>query len=198
MKALLTKDFIVIFKQLKYFLFIIPILAITNEPSMTIIAIMISAMIPMTAIAYDEQSKWNELAIMLPYSKKQLVFSKYALGYLCMLIATILFLVAEFILSTFLNINISNNLFMLKFAIVAGLLLIAINIPIALKFGSQKGRFIFIILIGLIGVLGSLANNLPISLPNNYQNMIPPLILTSVLIINIISIEFSLHIKKLK
>ena len=53
-------------------LILIPIMAITGGVSMASIAILLGAMLPMTAMAYDEQSKWNDLAVLMPYSKKYL------------------------------------------------------------------------------------------------------------------------------
>ena len=41
-----------------------------------------AALLPVTALAWDEQSKWDGLAKMMPYSKFELVFSKYTVGYI--------------------------------------------------------------------------------------------------------------------
>ena len=62
MKSLLLKDCYVITKQLKIFLVIIPVIALTTGGSMNALAILLGAVLPMTAIAYDERSKWEQLA----------------------------------------------------------------------------------------------------------------------------------------
>ncbi|MEG0372022.1 MAG: ABC-2 transporter permease [Clostridium sp.] len=85
MSGLLIKDILVITKQLKIFLIIIPVMAITGGGSMDMLAILMSSVLPMTAIAYDERSKWNQIAVMMPYSRKDMVISKYLLGYICMM-----------------------------------------------------------------------------------------------------------------
>jgi ABC-2 type transport system permease protein len=80
MRGLLLKDFLVVTKQLKLFLIIIPVMAMVGGGSMASMAILMGSVLPMTAIAYDERSKWNEIAVMMPYSKKEIVLSKYLLG----------------------------------------------------------------------------------------------------------------------
>ena len=45
-------------------------------------------MLPYTAMAYDERSKWNQLAAMMPYSDRDIVLSKYVFGWLFILAAT--------------------------------------------------------------------------------------------------------------
>ena len=57
MKGLLLKAFLVLVKQMKFLLILIPIIAITGGSSMASIAILVGAMLPMTAMAYDEQSE---------------------------------------------------------------------------------------------------------------------------------------------
>ena len=41
------------------------------------------SMIPYSAMAYDQQSRWNTFARMLPYREKDIVLSRYVLGWLC-------------------------------------------------------------------------------------------------------------------
>ena len=45
-------------------------------------AMMLALMIPLNSIAYDERSKWDRYAAMLPYKMWQMVWSKYLLAYL--------------------------------------------------------------------------------------------------------------------
>lgn len=44
-------------------------------------ALMLALMMPLTSIAYDERSKWDRYAAMLPYTPGQIVWSKYLLSY---------------------------------------------------------------------------------------------------------------------
>ncbi len=195
MKALMMKDFLVITKQLKLFLLIIPIMAIIGGASIVPITILLGAAIPMTAIAYDEQSKWNELAVMMPYSKKNIVLSKYLLGYICIAGAAILFIIAQLIIAIIGYGDIGQNLFMLYFSILSGLFLIAVNTPIMFKFGTQKGRFVFIAFMGLIAACGSIINNLYTEIPLNLAESVPMLLFVLAVMINVASVRISLQIK---
>lgn len=195
MKALMMKDFLVIIKQLKLFLLIIPIMAIIGGASIVPIAILLGAAIPMTAIAYDEQSKWNELAVMMPYTKKNIVLSKYLLGYLCIAGAAILFIIVQLITAISGYGNMGQTLFMLYFSILSGLFLIAVNTPIMFKFGTQKGRFVFIVFMGLIAAGGSIINNLYTEIPPNLAESFPMLLFVLAVMINVASVRISLQIK---
>lgn len=196
MKGLLIKDFLVIAKQLKLFLLLIPIMALTAGTSLASIAILLGAVLPMTAVAYDEQSKWEQLAAMMPYSKKDLVLSKYLLGYLCMAGATILFLLAQFVLTIVTAGNTDSSFFMILLSIVNGLLLIAVNMPILFKFGAQKGRFVFILFLGLGCAAASIFNHVNAEVPVYGAKFLPAIVLILAILANIVSVMISMRLKK--
>ncbi|MEG2037837.1 MAG: ABC-2 transporter permease, partial [Ruthenibacterium sp.] len=62
MKGLLLKDFYVLWKQARVLLLLM--LAFTVLPGMSAFVILYAAMLPYTALAYDEQAKWDTLAAM--------------------------------------------------------------------------------------------------------------------------------------
>lgn len=198
MKSLLIKDFYVIIKQLRIYLLVIPIIALIAGGSMSVFGILLGAVLPMTAIAYDERSKWTELAAMMPYTSLDLILSKYVLGYLCMLGATILVVVGQ-IIGTFTGtatLEDSQNL--LLFAIICGLVFIAINTPILFKFGSEKGRFVFIIAMGIIGASGPLLEKMDDSVLVEMSNLSPLILLLFAILLNVLSVLLSLKIKQRK
>lgn len=194
MQALLLKDFYVIIKQLKLFLLFIPIMALAGGTALATISILLGAVLPMTAIAYDEHSKWNELAIMMPYSKKDLVISKYLLGYICMFSAAVLVVLSRFFLQIF-QMNPESYTDIL-IGICSGLTFIAINTPILLKFGSEKGRFVFILSMVLVGASSGFFNQLDKSILLSLKNISPLFILLVILFLNFISIQISLKITR--
>lgn len=191
MKSLLIKDFFVIIKQLKIFLIIIPVIAITGGVSLSAMAILFGALLPMTAIAYDERSKWNELALMMPYTKKDLVFSKYLLGYICVFGSAILVILGQVLLQLIGSANHGLNMNTVLFGVFSALIFIAINTPVLFKFGSEKGRFLFIIVMALIGAFGN-AFDSSIVLP--LQHISPVVFMIGILLLNVISIQISLNI----
>ncbi len=196
MKSLLLKDFYVITKQLKIFLIIIPVIALTTGEAMSTFSILLGAVLPMTAIAYDERSKWNELASMMPYSKFDLIFSKYLLGYLCMFGAALLVFIGQIIGKNNGLVVIDDDINVLLFAVMGGLIFIAINTPILFKFGSEKGRFVFIITMALVGASGPILQKVDSRIILKIFNLSPVILLAFVVILNVMSLMISMNIKK--
>lgn len=196
MKSLLLKDFYVITKQLKIFLVIIPVIALTTGEAMSTFSILLGAVLPMTAIAYDERSKWNELAAMMPYSKFDLIFSKYLLGYLCMFGAALLVLIGQIIGKNIDIVGIDGDINVLRFAVMGGLIFIAINTPILFKYGSEKGRFVFIITMALVGASGPILQKVDSRIIVKTLNLSPVILLAFVVILNVMSLMISMNIKK--
>ena len=95
MKGLFIKDVYTLTKQLKLFLVLLLVFALWPGGGMVTFAVIYARLLPMTAMAYDEQSKWNQLAAMMPYTTFQLVFSKYVLGYFFLLIACVITTVSQ-------------------------------------------------------------------------------------------------------
>ncbi len=196
MKSLLLKDFYVITKQLKIFLVIIPVIALTTGEAMSTFSILLGAVLPMTAIAYDERSKWNDLAAMMPYSKFDLIFSKYLLGYLCMFGAALLVLIGQIIGKNIDIVGIDGDINVLLFAVMGGLIFIAINTPILFKYGSEKGRFVFIITMALVGASGPILQKVDSRIIHKILNLSPVILLVFVVILNVMSLMISMNIKK--
>lgn len=147
MIGLLRKDFFNLKKNFKIFLLMLVfyiIMGIVNGDYTifsTIITI-VAIMLPITAMSFDERSKWDRYALTMPISRSNIVFSKYLLG--------LIFLVSAFILSMVLNLldsnisfkeNITTNLS----AVTMGMIYMSIVFPIMFKFGVEKGR-IFIMM----------------------------------------------------
>lgn len=195
MSGLLMKDILVITKQLKIFLIVIPVMAITGGGSMATLAILLGSVLPMTAIAYDERSKWNALALVMPYSKKDIVVSKYLLGYLCMLGAATLVIAVQSVMTLIGKGNIAESASMLLMALVCGLIFIAINTPILFQFGSEKGRYVFIIAMAFAAGLGPIMKNIDSSILLSMPNTLPVFLFVFAVIFNFISIFISMHIK---
>ena len=101
MKGLLLKDWYTLIKQMKIMLVLMLVFACVPGYSMAAFAVVYAAMLPVTALAYDERSKWDELAAMLPYSVKEIVGGKYVLGVTAVAAAGAVAAAAQLILSRF-------------------------------------------------------------------------------------------------
>lgn len=159
MKGLIIKDLYELIKQCRFVLLlclIYMIISIMGESSTFFLAfaIVFISMLPITVMAYDEKSKWDSYAITMPYTRKEMVLSKYILSLIGIFSMSILYLILRG--GTFLIID--GNLSMLPEMITSMLPMIlvailfsSVNFPIIFKFGAEKGRLAMIILCALVG-----------------------------------------------
>ena len=168
MKALLLKDFYVIWKQMRIFLVVVLLMALVNSTFNCVFIVVWCSMLPYTAMAYDGQSHWDQLAAMMPYSKRDIVLSKYVLGWLCMASAMVLSLVFQTAASAFTHE--SPILSALAMSFLGGVIALDITLPMVLRFGVERGRWGFMVIIFGVAILGGaiagMAEDLPsVSLP---------------------------------
>lgn len=146
MKGLLTKDMCVLMKKMKLFFLMVLVFGAVPDGSFTGFAVMYSAMLPITAMAYDEHSRWDELAAMMPYSVFQLAFSKYVLGYVIVLVsAAATFLIHGAVALVIQGAATALPVEMAAYVCVA-LLLEALNLPVIFRLGTEKGRVVFLVI----------------------------------------------------
>ena len=161
MKALLVKDFLTLSRYLRMALLFVVIFACIPGGSMAAYAMVFAAMIPMTALAYDEQSKWPRLAAMMPYSSRQLVMSKYVLGYVmlggAMLLSVISMVVITLVRGEALD---PGALFSLVILACVAAMILAVTMPLIMHFGVEKGRLVMLVGVGaIVGVTFALGEN---------------------------------------
>ena len=148
MKGLLLKDWYTLIKQMKIMLVLMLVFACVPGYSMAAFAVVYTAMLPVTALAYDERSKWDELAAMLPYSVKEIVGGKYVLGVTAVAAAGAVAAAAQLILSRFGWTQFdAEAAFALLFTACLALIMLAIYLPVMFRLGVEKGRVLFMILI---------------------------------------------------
>lgn len=151
MSALLLKDLYTLIKQEKIFLLIIIVFAIVPEYTISAFAIFDATMLPMAALAYDERSKWDRLAAMMPYSSRNIVFAKYLLAYIGIVAAGVLSFVTQFFSSLLRNTAIGAEMpVSIMLTVCAASIMLAFNLPIMLRFGVEKGRIAFSLMFGVI------------------------------------------------
>lgn len=158
MKGLLIKDYYTLLKQMKLYLFFIVVLSLFQSMSLSGLAVVYAAMLPITALAYDERSKWDNLAATMPYSSTNLVLSKYLLGYLSVMISCVLIFAVEFVASAYKQILFTpeQGITILLVGCV-GVALLAVNLPFMFWLGVEKGRIIYFVLIAATVFLGMMA-----------------------------------------
>ena len=147
MKGLMWKDIYTLLKQAKFILLLMVLFACLPGYSMSAFAIFYGAMLPITALAYDERSKWDELAAMMPYSVKEIVGSKYVLGLL--LVGSISALsIAARIVTGIIKATPFDAEGIISILILAclSLVLLMVDLPLMFRLGVEKGRIIYILL----------------------------------------------------
>ena len=140
MKALIKKDIFTVLKSMKVFLVIIILFSIIPNFSASSFAVVYASMLPLTALAYDERSKWDTLAATMPYSPWQIVGSKYVLGYSGMAGSILLTLAAQAATRLLGVAFVAASSESVLYAACTGLMMTALSLPAAFRLGVEKGR----------------------------------------------------------
>ncbi len=149
MRGLLIKDFRLLMNQKKFLLVVLGFGFLflfsndTPEGAMGYITIL-SSMLVLTTMSYDEFERGMSFLMTLPITKATYVWEKYVLGvcisvimsFVSTLVAMIVFQVREISYPMFSFIY-SGILFL-----GLSLLFLTVMIPVQVKFGSEKGKFV--------------------------------------------------------
>lgn len=162
MAGLILKDLMSIQRQIKaqaimliFFLFI----SIFMQQSLILFTLIIFIVTfqAITALTYDEQSNWDKYANTLPISKGDIILSKYILSVLLMLFGLILALPIVFIIHRFTNTWESAEFFLtFNLLVTLAFCMLALLLPIYIKFGSIKGRMFLIAICFIPSILFNL------------------------------------------
>ena len=109
---------------------------------------------PMTLLAYDQTSKFNEYSAALPATKEQLVGSKYIVG-LCGLVLAELFAAAALGVAS-LHWTAVDHALVVSTLVQVGmttLLNSAVLLPLNYRFGYEKAKYAFYFMVGLVAAL---------------------------------------------
>ena len=109
---------------------------------------LLTTMVPMTLISYDEREKWDVFAATLPYSRAQIVSCKYLIG-LCL---SVLILAVAAVGQIFRRTpgGTAEFLTMLPVLMSACLLAPAVLYPFVFRFGAEKGRVVYYVVIAVV------------------------------------------------
>ncbi|MHC1723073.1 MAG: ABC-2 transporter permease [Aminipila sp.] len=156
MKGLILKDFLSLKKQvlpmLLFFSVYFFISIITKNSSFLTGVIMIfCAMLPMTALSFDDRAGFSKYALTMPVSRSTLVIGKYVMALILMGLGSIFSLLLNALIGNF---TFMESLLSVAITMLIGSLMISISLPPIFKFGVEKGRFIMIGIVMIIGFLG--------------------------------------------
>ncbi len=154
MKGLLLKDAYLIGKLCKSFILLgilFPAASFWADDNMFFIFFLciLSGMLPMVLISYDEQQKWDPYAGTLPYTRAQLVSAKYLIGLCGNMIVLTLIAVAQAVRM----LNAGEPAFRELPALLITLFCVslipqAVLYPFVYRFGVVKGRVFYYFIVG--------------------------------------------------
>ncbi|WP_312651479.1 ABC-2 transporter permease [Aminipila sp.] len=156
MRGLILKDFLSLKKQILPMLlffsvyFVISIMT-ENSSFLTGVIMIFCAMLPITALSFDDRAGFAKYALTMPISRNTLVIGKYVMALILMVVGGIFSLLVNALIG---NMPFVESLFSVAVTMLIGSLMISISLPPIFKFGVEKGRFIMIGIVMIIGFLG--------------------------------------------
>ena len=157
MKGLLLKDWYMIKKYCRSYVVIAAIfiaVSLVSDDNMFFVfyPCLLCGMIPVNLLGYDERSHWVQYSCSLPYTKEQIVSTKYLIGLLAQITVLIVTAAVQGIKMRI------NGSFELNDFIVLMLLMLtmatltsSISLPFIFKLGVEKGRIAYFVMIGFVG-----------------------------------------------
>ena len=138
-----------VYKQIWYIWIIWTVIAIYNPSFLNILLGMSVLLTVYQVMAYEDHNNINYLISYLPVKRKEYVLSRYLLGIVSILLASILLCIVYFV-STKINPQQEMSLdILLPTSIISAILSMSVIIPLVLKFGINKGR-LFMTMIGIV------------------------------------------------
>ena len=160
MTGLILKDFLILRKTLRSYLFVLVVyagVAFTGVWSADIVGVLIEVtvtMLPMNVFAYDKQAKWDTYGLALPVGRTKTVAARY----LCVLLLCLLSVGLTAILGAALYAagRVEEPVEFLVTCSVMGLMSVLMNaimLPFLYKFGPERARMMFFGIMGGIVLL---------------------------------------------
>lgn len=162
MKGLLLKDFYMTLKYCRAMLlmmvaFILASLGTDDTFFYTFYPCLLSGMLPVTLLGYDERSKWSEYCGTLPYTKAQIVSGKYLMALFMQLAVIVLSAITQAVrMNSQGAFDVSLYLTIMALLVILSCFSTSITLPFMFKLGVEKGRIAYYIMFGVICV-GSIA-----------------------------------------
>lgn len=156
MKGLLLKDWYMMKKYCRYYLFVsigFIILSMISSGNMFLVfyPCLLCGMIPVNLLGYDERSRFTEYVGTLPYTKTQIVSAKYLIGLFTQIAMLTLICITQGV-----KMSIEDNFVLKEFFVLMMLLLIiasvasSLTLPFIFKYGVEKGRGTYYVMIGVV------------------------------------------------
>lgn len=169
MKGLLLKDFYTVIKYCRAFFVIMLVFVVAacfeNNSVFVIYPLIFTGLIPITLFSYDEREKWNITCETLPCTRAEYVSGKFLMG-LSLEIAVLLLSAIAQVIRMSGTFNSSEYFSFIGIMFGVGIIVPTIVLPLLFRFGSEKGRIAYYIVIGTICAGSAVLFGLDIKLSN--------------------------------
>lgn len=148
MKGLLLKDLYLAGKHCRsYVLLVIVFLAVAMVGEDNVFFLfypcILAGMLPVTLLSYDERSGWDKYCGTLPYTRAQIVSAKYIFG---LAVQVIVLAVSSLCLAASGRFSGEILVVLVALGCVGG----AISLPVMFRYGVEKGRIAYYIMVGVV------------------------------------------------
>lgn len=189
MKGLLLKDWYLICRHCRAYLMILVVflgIGLFSPKSIFFLyyPVLMAGSIPVTLLSYDSMSRWESYSRTFPYSEGQLVAAKYLISLLAVLVTSLVTVLAYGAIQG--GTDWMALLSMGCMVLALGLLTPALMLPWVFKFGAEKGRIVFYVVLVLLmlvcGVFVGFSNSMEMGLPGSFT-LIGPMTLGAAILL---------------
>lgn len=189
MKGLLLKDWYLICRHCRAYLMILVVflgIGLFSPKSIFFLyyPVLMAGSIPVTLLSYDSMSRWESYSRTFPYSEGQLVAVKYLISLFAVLATALVTVLAYGAIQG--GTDWMALLSMGCMVLALGLLTPALMLPWVFKFGAEKGRIVFYVVLVLLmlvcGVFVGFSNSMEMGLPGSFT-LIGPMTLGAAILL---------------
>ena len=203
MIGLIYKDLMVMRKTLVLYMVIFVVygyMGITYDQGGLLIAMVLvmSSILPVSSIAYDERCKWDKIANTAPLSRKEIVMAKYLFA----ILLTVFSVAVCFVIYLFdSRMPMTEKLIMCYMLTMGGMLYQALLLPVNIKFGAEKGRnimmaimFVPVLFVVAVSKTGLVDLSAVVLFLENNEHLIPYIVTATVAVVYSVSVTLSVKI----
>ncbi len=175
MKGLLLKDLYMAWKYCRAYLLLVAAFLVFSSISsdnafFLIYPSMMTSLMPISVLAYDEQHKWTQYSLTMPYTRAHLVSVKFLLGLMAggfIVLATAVSQSIRMIVEG--SFQLGSLLTMVGAVFAACFLTPSLSLPFIFKLGAEKGRIFYSISIGVVCAVAAMLS-IRTSITSGVQN----------------------------
>ena len=203
MIGLIYKDLMVMRKTLALYMVIFVVygyMGIAYDQGGLLIAMVLvmSSILPVSSIAYDERCKWDKIANTAPLSRKEIVMAKYLFA----ILLTVFSVAVCFVIYLFdSRMPMTEKLIMCYMLTMGGMLYQALLLPVNIKFGAEKGRnimmaimFVPVLFVVAVSNTGLVDLSAVVLFLENNEQLIPYIVTATVAVVYSVSVTLSVKI----